>query len=42
MGSVDYSPEEVEWRLLRKTERSEHYEGDLGDGWKVRRTLLLV
>jgi ABC-type antimicrobial peptide transport system ATPase subunit len=31
----------IEWRMLQRTERSEHYEADLGDGQKLQRVLLL-
>mmetsp|Transcript_27250 Transcript_27250/g.65483 ORF Transcript_27250/g.65483 Transcript_27250/m.65483 type:complete len:445 (+) Transcript_27250:139-1473(+) len=42
MESMEYTPDGVEWRLLRRTARSEHYEGDLGDGHMIRRVLLLA
>mmetsp|Transcript_27147 Transcript_27147/g.51319 ORF Transcript_27147/g.51319 Transcript_27147/m.51319 type:complete len:408 (+) Transcript_27147:109-1332(+) len=41
-NAVEYSTSDLEWRLLRRTEGAEHYEGDLGDGRKVRRILLLA
>jgi len=41
-NAMEYSTSELEWRLLRRTARAEHYEGDLGDGRKVRRILLLA
>eukprot|EP00581_Thalassiosira_minuscula_P006853 CAMPEP_0183702880 /NCGR_PEP_ID=MMETSP0737-20130205/833_1 /TAXON_ID=385413 /ORGANISM="Thalassiosira miniscula, Strain CCMP1093" /LENGTH=454 /DNA_ID=CAMNT_0025929563 /DNA_START=63 /DNA_END=1427 /DNA_ORIENTATION=- len=39
---VEYSADDLEWRMLRRTAQSEHYESDLGDGRKVRRVLLLA
>lgn len=42
MDSVEYSSEDVEWRVMRRTAHSEHHEADLGDGLKVQRVLLLA
>ena len=39
---IEYSQSDVKWRFLRKTDFSEHYEADLGDGLKIHRTLLLA
>lgn len=36
------NPANVKWRFLRRTKVSEHYETDLGYGYKIRRTLLLA
>ena len=30
------------WRLLRKTDTVEHYERDLGNGYKIRTSILLA
>lgn len=30
------------WRLLRKTESMEHHEKDLGNGYKVQKSILLA
>lgn len=42
MDDVEYSPEDVDWRMLRRTKHAEHYEADIGDGRKVRRVFLLA
>lgn len=40
--AVEYSSDDIEWRVLQRTAHAEHYEADLGGGRKMLRVLLLA